>query len=167
MIIDIDIFFSCIFLRIKIGLVDTMWTVQFMLMLHWSASKICLIQMTSEPGPLTLLFYFSIITVSSEIFSPYLFILGIERPGFDLFMSMTEAVTSQREVLIPRYWDGLDAVTKLLSKAAPLTDLYLYLRDHPLQNLAKAKVHCEYGFGALRFAVKAYLDVSFLLIIPP
>ena len=139
-----------------------------MLMLHWSASKVCLIQITSEPGLFTLLFwYFSLITVSSEIFNPYLFILGIERPDVNLFMSTTEAVTSQQGVLIPEYWEGLDAVTKLLSKAAPLTDLYLYLRDHPLQNLSKAKVHCEYGFGALRFAVKAYLDVSFLLIVPP
>ena len=86
--------------------------------------------------------------------------LGIERPDVKLFMSTTEAVTSQREILILLYREGLDAVTKLLSKAAPLTDLYLYLRDHPLQNPAKAKVHCEHGFGSLRLAVKAYLDVS-------
>ena len=101
------------------------------------------------------------ITVSSEIFNPYPFILGIEQPDANVFMSIPEAVASHREILIPRYREGLDAVIKLLSKAAPLTDLYLYLRDHPLQNPAKAKVHCEYGFCSLTSAVKAYLYVSF------
>ena len=80
-------------------------------------------------------------TVSSEIFNPFPFILGIERPDFNLFMSIPEAVISQREIFIPKYSEGLDAVTTLLYKAAPFTDLYLYLRDHPLQNPAKAKVH--------------------------
>ena len=101
------------------------------------------------------------ITVSSEIFNPYPFISGIERPDVNLYMSIPEAVTSHREIFISQYSEGLDAITTLLYKAAPLTDLYLYLRDHPLQNPAKAKVHCEHGFSPLRLAVKAYLDVSF------
>jgi hypothetical protein len=71
---------------------------------------------------------------------------------------------ASREILIPDYAQGLGAVTILLSKAAPLTDLYFYLRDHPLQNPAKAKVHCEHGFASLRLAVKVYLDVSFYQI---
>ncbi|KAF8811829.1 hypothetical protein BYT27DRAFT_6437435 [Phlegmacium glaucopus] len=98
------------------------------------------------------------ISVSSEIFNPYPFITGIERPDTKSFMSLTEDVASWREILVPNYRRGLDAVTKFLSKAAPLTDLYIYLRDHPLQNPAKAKVHCEHGFIYLRLAVKAYLD---------
>ena len=106
------------------------------------------------------------IIVSSEIFNPYLFMLGIERPDVKLFMSIPEAVTSHREILILLYRRGLDAVIELLSRAAPLTDLYLYLRDHPLQNSAKAKVHCEHGFGSLRLAVKTYLDVSFYWLSP-
>ncbi|KAF8809769.1 hypothetical protein BYT27DRAFT_7232197 [Phlegmacium glaucopus] len=93
-----------------------------------------------------------------EIFSPYPFIMGIERPDAKLFMSLTEDVTSRREILVPNYRTGLDAVSKLLLKAAPLTDLYNCLRDHRLQNPAKAKVHCEHGFASLRLAVKAYLD---------
>ena len=76
-------------------------------------------------------------------------------------MSSSEAMASNRNLLVPDYEDGLAGVTLLLSKAAPLTDLYLYLRDHPLQNPAKAKVHCERGFASLRLAVRAYLDVSF------
>ena len=89
--------------------------------------------------------------------------MGIGRPDDKLFMSMTEDFASQQEILIPYYAQGLDAVTILLSKAGPLTDLYFYLRDHPLQNPAKAKVHCEHGFASLRSAVKVYLDVSFYL----
>ncbi|KAF8810394.1 hypothetical protein BYT27DRAFT_7186617 [Phlegmacium glaucopus] len=94
----------------------------------------------------------------NEIFYPYLFITGIERPDAELFMSLTDHVASQREILVPYYRSGLDAVTIFLLKAAPLTDLYICLRDHPLQNPAKAKVHCEHGFASLRLAVKAYLD---------
>ena len=67
---------------------------------------------------------------------------------------------SERENLVPCYHEGLIAVATLLSKAAPLDDLYLYLRDHPLQNPAKAKVHCEHGFAGLRWAVKIYMEVS-------
>ena len=70
-------------------------------------------------------------------------------------------MTSLRDILVPRYHAGLAAVATLLSKAAPLDDLYLYLRDHPLQNPAKAKVHCEHGFYELRSVVKIYLEVSF------
>ncbi|KAF8809778.1 hypothetical protein BYT27DRAFT_7135942 [Phlegmacium glaucopus] len=91
-----------------------------------------------------------------EIFNPYPFTTGIERPDAKL-LSLTEHVASQREILVPNYRTGLDAVSKLLSKAAPLTDFYICLRDHPLQNPAKAKVHCEHGFASLRLAVKAYL----------
>ena len=87
--------------------------------------------------------------------------MEIERPNAKLFMSLTEDVTSRRKVLVPEYGEGLDAVSKLLLKAAPLPDLYFHLRDHPLQNPAKAKVHCEYGFASLRSAVKVYLDVNF------
>ena len=54
-ILNIEIF-SWSFLRIKRGLEDTMWMVQFMLMLRWSACKTWSIQMTSEPGLFTLLF---------------------------------------------------------------------------------------------------------------
>ena len=72
----------------------------------------------------------------------------------------TEAMISQRDTLVPDYDYGLDAVATLLSKAAPLDDLYLYLRDHPLQNPAKAKVHHEHGFSKLRLAVRDYLEVS-------
>ncbi|KAF8810404.1 hypothetical protein BYT27DRAFT_7186632, partial [Phlegmacium glaucopus] len=93
-----------------------------------------------------------------EIFNPYPFTIGIERPDTKLFMSLTEDVASQREILVPHYTKGLDAVTIFLSKATPLTDLYICLRDHPLQNPAKAKVHCEHGFVSLRLAVKVYLD---------
>ena len=89
--------------------------------------------------------------------------MGIERPNAKLFMSLTEDVTSRRKVLVPEYREGLDAVSKLLLKAAPLPDLYFHLRDHPLQNPAKAKVHCEHGFSSLRSAVKIYLDVNFFL----
>ncbi|KAF8809784.1 hypothetical protein BYT27DRAFT_6516884 [Phlegmacium glaucopus] len=94
----------------------------------------------------------------NEIFNPYPFIMGIERPDAKLFMSLTEDVASRREILVPHYRQGLDAVSNLLLKAAPLTDLYICLRDHPLQNLAKAKVHCEHGFATLRLAVKVYLN---------
>ena len=106
------------------------------------------------------------IIVLSEIFNPYLFMLGIERPDVKLFMSIPEVVALHREILMPRYPRVLDGVIELLSRAAPLTDLYLYLRDHPLQNPAKAKVHCEHGFGSLRLAVKTYLDVSFYQLSP-
>ncbi|KAF8809224.1 hypothetical protein BYT27DRAFT_7254737 [Phlegmacium glaucopus] len=85
-------------------------------------------------------------------------VIGIKRPDAKLFMSLTEDVASQQEILVPYYRQGLDAVTRLLLKAAPLTDLYICLRDHPLQDPAKAKVHCEHGFASLRLAVKAYLD---------
>jgi len=96
---------------------------------------------------------------SDEIFNPYPFVvLGIERPDINLFMSIPEAVTSQREILVPDYRKGLGALTTLLYRAAPSTDLYLYLRNHPLQNPAKAKGHCEHGFYLLRLAVKAHLD---------
>ncbi|KAF8815033.1 hypothetical protein BYT27DRAFT_7201133 [Phlegmacium glaucopus] len=93
-----------------------------------------------------------------EIFNPYPFTMETERPDAKSFMSLTEDVASQREILVPNYRKGLDAVTEFLLKAAPLTDLYIYLRDHPLHNPAKAKVHCEHGFASLRLAVKAYLD---------
>ncbi|KAF8809774.1 hypothetical protein BYT27DRAFT_6516720 [Phlegmacium glaucopus] len=93
-----------------------------------------------------------------EIFNLYPFITGIERPDAKLFISLPEDLASRREILVPNYRDGLDAVSKLLSKAAPLTDLYIYLRDHSLQNPGKAKVHCEHGFSSLRLAVKSYLD---------
>ena len=73
---------------------------------------------------------------------------------------------SQRDIKVPYYDEGLEAVITLLSKAAPLTDLYFYLRDHPLQNSSKAKVHCEHGFGSLGLAVKAHLDVSFTDFLP-
>jgi hypothetical protein len=99
--------------------------------------------------------------VPSEIFNPYPFIVGIERPDAKLFMSITEDMISQRKNFVPLYEHGLNAVTIFLSKAAPLDDLYFYLRDHPLQNPAKAKVHCEHGFASLRLAVKVYLEVSF------
>jgi len=99
-------------------------------------------------------------SVSSEIFNPYPFIMGIERPDAKLFMSIAENISSQREILIPFYGKGLDAVSILLFKAAPLADLYFCLRDHPLQDPAKAKAHCEHGFASLRLAVKVYLDVS-------
>ena len=36
----------------------------------------------------------------------------------------------------------------------------LYRRDHPIQNPAKAKFHCEHGFAGLRWAVQVYLEVS-------
>jgi hypothetical protein len=115
--------------------------------------------MTSQS--VSLFFGISMIIVSSEIFNPYPFILGIERPDANLFLSVSgDIVASRREILVQYYQEGLDAVIKLLSKAAPLTDLYSYLRDHPLQNPAKAKVHCERGFASLRLAVKVYLDVS-------
>ncbi|KAF8810496.1 hypothetical protein BYT27DRAFT_7186573 [Phlegmacium glaucopus] len=93
-----------------------------------------------------------------EIFNPYPFIVGIERPDAKLFMSLTEGIASRREILVSEYRKGLNAVTELLLKAAPLTDLYIYLRAHPLQNPAKAKVHCEHGFAFLRLAVKAYMN---------
>ena len=100
-------------------------------------------------------------TVSSEIFNPYPFILDIERPDHNLFTSITDDMISQQHIFIPNYENGLYAVTILLLKAASLTDLYFCLQDHPLQNSAKAKVHCEHGFALLRVAVKVYLDVSF------
>ena len=107
------------------------------------------------------------INVLSEIFNPYPFVaLGIDRPDFALFMSITESIISRRDILVPSYDEGLDAVIKILSKATPLIDLYFYLRDHPLQNPAKFKVHCEHGFGSLSLAVKAYLDVSFYSLSP-
>ncbi|KAF8815030.1 hypothetical protein BYT27DRAFT_6854424 [Phlegmacium glaucopus] len=92
-----------------------------------------------------------------EIFNPYPFTTGIKRPDAKL-LSLTEHIASQREILVSNYRTGLDAVSKLLLKAAPLTDLYICLRDHPLENPAKAKVHCEHGFASLRLAVKSYLD---------
>ena len=82
-------------------------------------------------------------------------------------MSITEDMIIQWDTLVPCYYVGLDAVASLLLKAAPLDDLYLYLRDHPLQNPAKAKVHCEHGFAGLRGAVKIYLEVSFCLLSLP
>ena len=134
-----------------------------MLTQHWNAFEIWSIQMTSKSESFIFLFrYFSVIILWSEIFNPYPFIvLGFERPDAKLFMYTTENMTSHREVLVPRYTHGLKGVTTLLSKAAPLTDLYIYLRNHPLQNPAKAKVHYEHGFFWLRLAVKDYLDVSF------
>ena len=144
-----------------------------MLMQHCNASEKCLIPMMSKPDSFTLLFcHFSMMTVSSEIFNPSPFILGIERPDPKLFMSITNKMISKRETLLPNYHDGLNAVTILLSKAAPFTDLYFCLRDHPLQNPTKAKVHFEHGSAplrsaALRLAVKVYLDVSFYWIFPP
>ena len=132
-----------------------------MLMQHWNACEIWLIQMMSEPDPFSHLFCnFSSMIVSSEIFNPHPFMLGIKRPNAKLFACITEDMISQRETLVPYYTQGLYAVTTLLSKAAPFTDLYLYLQDHPLQNPAKAKVHCEHGFALLRWAVKVYLKVS-------
>ena len=123
--------------------------------------------MMSEPDPFSHLFCnFSSKVVSSEIFNPYPFILGIKRPDAKLFACITEDMISQRVTLVPDYARGLYAVTALLSKAAPLTDLYLYLQDHPLQNPAKAKVHCERGFAPLRRAVKFYLKVSLYRIVP-
>ena len=104
--------------------------------------------------------------VSSEIFNPYPFILGIKRPDAKLFACITENMISQRETLVPDYALGFYTVTTLFSKAAPLTDLYLYLQDHPLRNPAKAKVHCEHGFALLRWAVKVYLKVSLYRIAP-
>ena len=99
--------------------------------------------------------------ISSEIFNPYPFIVsGIERPDAKSFAFITEDMISQRDTLVPSCYAGLDGVATLLSKAAPLDDLYLYLRDHPLQNPAKAKVHCKHGFAKLRWAVKIYLEVS-------
>ena len=86
--------------------------------------------------------------------------------GAKIFMSITENHNSQRYILVSDFENSLDALIQLLSKAAPFTDLYLYLRDHPLQNPPKAKVHCEHGFGFLRLAVKAYLDVSFYRLSP-
>jgi hypothetical protein len=155
------------FLRIKLGLANTMWMGQFVLMPRWNACEIWLIQMMSEPDPFSHLFsHFSLMTVSSEIFNPYPFILGIKQPNAKLFAYITEDLTSQRVTLVPQYLQGLDAVMTLLSKAAPLTDLYLYLQDHPLQNPAKAKVHCDHGFTSLRLAVKVYLKVSFYRIVP-
>ena len=91
--------------------------------------------------------------------------MGFERPDAKLFMHTAEDMTSHRIYLVPAYIHGLIGVSILLSKAAPLTDLYLYLRNHPLQNPAKAKVHCERGFYSLRLAVKDYLDVSFFPIV--
>ena len=133
-----------------------------MLMPRWNACEIWLIPMTSELDWFSCLFWhFSLMIVPSEIFNPYPFIVGIERPDAKLFMSITEDIASQRKFLVPSYDRGLHVVTIFLSKAAPLNDLYLYLRDHPLQNPAKAKVHCEHGFASLRLAVKAYLEVSF------
>ena len=76
-------------------------------------------------------------------------------------MSITEDMISQWDTLEPcHYYVGLGAVARLLFKAAPLDDLYLYLQNHPLQNPAKAKVHCEHRFAGLRCAVKIYLEVS-------
>ena len=120
-------------------------------------------QITSKPESFIFLFrYFSAMILSSEIFNPYPFIvMGFERPDARLFMSTAENMTSHGKMLIPWYPQGLKGVTTLLSKAAPLIDLYLYLRNHPLQNPAKTKVHCEHGFYSLRLAVKDYLDVSF------
>ena len=92
--------------------------------------------------------------------------LGIKRPDAKLFACIAEDLISQRETLVPWYSAGLDAVACLLSEAAPLTDLCLYLQDHPLQNPAKAKVHCEHGFASLRCAVKVYLKVNFYRIVP-
>ena len=123
-----------------------------MLMPCWNAFEIWLIQMMSKSEPFSSLFFwheFSVIIVLSEIFNPYPFVLGIERPDAKFFMSITEDVASDRDILVPDYEEGLDAVTTLLSKATPFTDLYAYLRDHPLQNPAKDKVHCEHGFASL------------------
>ena len=105
--------------------------------------------------------------VSSEIFDPYPFILGINRPDTKLFMSIPDDMILKRKTLVPKYDEGLVAVAILLWKAAPLTDLYFCLRDHPLQNPAKAKVHFEHGFASLRLSVKVYLDVSFYWISLP
>ena len=96
---------------------------------------------------------------SSEIFNPYAFVM--ERPEAKLFMSITEDISSQREILVPNYQEGIDALSKILLKAAPITDLYFHLRDHPLQNPAKANIHCKDGLASLRSAVEDYLDVSF------
>ena len=119
--------------------------------------------MTSKPESFIFIFRcFSAIILSSEIFNPYPFIvMGFQRPDAKSFMSTTENMVSHRDILVPEYIQGLKGVTTLLSKAAPLTDLYLYLRNHPLQSPAKAKVHSEHGFSTLRLAVKDYLDVSF------
>jgi hypothetical protein len=153
---------SATFWRIELGLENTMSMVQLMLMQRWNAYEIWLIQMMSESNPFSPLFWhFSLTIVSSEIFNPYPFVLGIKRPDAKLFACITEDLISERENLVPSYAEGLLAVTLFLSKAAPLTDLYHYLRDHPLQNPAKAKVHCEHGFASLRLAVKFYLEVSF------
>jgi hypothetical protein len=86
--------------------------------------------------------------------------LGIKQPDAKLFVCMTEHKVSHRNIPVPAYSEDLEGVITLLSKAAPLTDLYFYLRDHPLQNPAKTKVHCEHGFTSLRLAVKVYLEVS-------
>ena len=104
--------------------------------------------------------------VSSEIFNPYPFIMGIKRPDAKLFACINEDPISLRKTLGPDYQLGIYGVTTLLAKAAPLTDLYFYLQDHPLQNPAKAKVHCERGFAPLRRAVKVYLKVSLYRIVP-
>ena len=103
--------------------------------------------------------HFSTIVITSEIFNPHP-LSGIERPDAKLFMSITGDMISQWDTLVPWYKAGLDAVARLLLKAAPSDDLYNYLRDHPLQNPAKAKVHCDHGFAFLRWAVKIYLKVS-------
>ena len=137
-------------------------------MQHWNAYEIWLIQMMSESNPFSRLFWhFSLTIVSSEIFNPYPFILGIKRPDAKLFAYITEDLISERENLVPCYTQGLFAVAIFLSKAAPMAGLYHYLRDHPLQNPAKAKVHCEHGFDSLRLAVKVYLEVSFYRLASP
>jgi hypothetical protein len=103
---DIDIF-SATFWRIELGLENTMSMVQLMLMQRWNAYEIWLIQMMSESNPFSHLFWhFSLTIVSSEIFNPYPFILGIKRPDAKLFACIPEDMISQREILVPHYASG-------------------------------------------------------------
>ena len=75
--------------------------------------------------------------------------------GAKLFISIHENIISQRHIL-ERGFDVPLAVAKLLSKAAPLNDLYSYLRAYSSQYPEHAEVYC----------VEAYLNVSFYRLSP-
>ena len=78
-----------------------------------------------------------------------------EKGGAKLFMSINENIISQRHIL-GRGFDGARVVAKLLSKAAPLNDLYSYLRAYCSQDPEQAQFYC----------VEAYLNVSFYRLSP-
>ena len=97
------------------------------------------------------------IIVLSTRWNPSCFIQPIGFNGAKLFMSINENIISQRHILGQGFNDDL-AMAKLLSKAAPLKDLYFYLRTYSskLGDPVRAEVSC----------VEAYLEVSFYRFTP-